>query len=258
MAMRAIEDTISHSAFRVAADDVELDADLALPANASGIAVFAHGSGSSRQSPRNRHVAEILNEASIASLLIDLLTKEEELLDVRTAELRFDIGLLVRRLTAVTDWIGARRELKHLGAGYFGASTGAAAALGAAALRSERIRAVVSRGGRPELAGDALARVSAPCLFIVGGLDPVVLDLNREAITRLPGLTERRLEVVPGATHLFEEPGALDRVAQLASQWFRDHLSEPGPRLSRTPSGAEWSAREERRGAAYLTGFERS
>jgi dienelactone hydrolase len=209
---------------RVPAGGVELAADLSLPESATGLVLFAHGSGSSRHSPRNRRVADVLNRGLIGTILIDLLTEDEEAIDLRTAELRFDIDLLVRRLTAITDWIGAQKNLNTLGLGYFGASTGAAAALGAAADRPDAARAVVSRGGRPDLAGEALSRVLAPCLFIVGGDDPVVLRLNREAIAELPHRTERRLEVIPGATHLFEEPGALDQVAELARGWFQKYL----------------------------------
>jgi dienelactone hydrolase len=169
-------------------------------------------------------VAEVLNRGSIGTILIDLLTGEEEAIDVRTAELRFDIGLLARRLTAITDWIGGQNKFNGFRVGYFGASTGAAAALAAAADRPRMAQAVVSRGGRPDLAGEALSLVLAPCLFIVGGEDPVVLRLNREAIAELPRQTERRLEIIPGATHLFEEPGALDRVAELARDWFQKYL----------------------------------
>jgi len=215
---------IEHAEIAVPAGRVELAADLSLPERATGLVVFAHGSGSSRKSPRNRRVAGVLNQGAIATILIDLLTVEEEAVDARTAELRFDINLLVRRLTAITDWVDGRPDLKSLGIGYFGASTGAAAALAAAANRPETVRAVVSRGGRPDLAGPALSQVLAPCLFIVGGDDPVVVRLNREAIAQLPRKTERRLEIVPGATHLFEEPGALDIVAVLARDWFQKHL----------------------------------
>jgi len=209
----------------VPAGSVELAADLSLPDRATGLVVFAHGSGSSRKSPRNYRVAGVLNQGAIATMLIDLLTSEEETVDARTAELRFDINLLVRRMTAITDWVGGQPGLKRLQIGYFGASTGAAAALAAAALRPETARAVVSRGGRPDLAGSALGQVVAPCLFIVGGDDPVVLRLNREAIAQLPRRTERRLEIIPGATHLFEEPGTLDLVAVLARDWFQKHLN---------------------------------
>ncbi|MGA2714735.1 MAG: dienelactone hydrolase family protein [Bryobacteraceae bacterium] len=219
---------IERAEITVPAGKVELVADLSLPDRATGVVIFAHGSGSSRRSPRNRRVAGMLNQGAIATILIDLLTEEEEAVDVRTAELRFDINLLVRRLTAITEWAGGQPDLQSLGIGYFGASTGAAAALGAAAECPDSVRAVVSRGGRPDLAGPALGRVFAPCLFIVGGDDQVVLRLNREAIADLPRETERRLEIIPGATHLFEEPGALDRVADLALDWFQKHL-KAGP-----------------------------
>jgi dienelactone hydrolase len=215
---------IEHAEITVPAARVELAADFSLPDRATGLVVFAHGSGSSRKSPRNRRVAGVLNQGAIATILIDLLTAEEEAVDARTAELRFDIDLLVRRLTAITDWVGGQADLKSFAIGYFGASTGAAAALAAAANRPETVRAVVSRGGRPDLAGSALGQVLAPCLFIVGGDDPLVLLLNREAIAQLPRKTERRLEIIPGATHLFEEPGALDLVAVLARDWFQKHL----------------------------------
>ncbi|HTA42374.1 MAG TPA: hypothetical protein VK789_08005 [Bryobacteraceae bacterium] len=201
-----------------------LVADLTIPERASGLVLFAHGSGSSRRSPRNQHVAEVLNRGSIATILADLLTEEEEALDQQTAELRFDIGMLARRLIGITDWIERQDHLNKIPLGYFGASTGAAAALIAAADRPDVARAIVSRGGRPDLAGDALSRVVAACLFIVGGYDQVVLHLNREAIAQLPRPTERRLEIVPGATHLFEEYGALDRVAELARDWFQERL----------------------------------
>jgi putative phosphoribosyl transferase len=209
---------------RVPAGKVDLAADLSLPEGAEGLVLFAHGSGSSRHSPRNRRVADVLNRGSIGTIMIDLLTEDEESTDLRTFELRFDIDLLVRRLTAITDWIGEQKNLNKLGLGYFGASTGAAAALATAAARPYIARAVVSRGGRPDLAGSALGRVFAPCLFIVGGDDTVVLRLNHEAIAELPRETERRLEIIPGATHLFEEPGALDRVAELARDWFQQHF----------------------------------
>ena len=216
---------------RVSAGQVDLAADLSLPESATGLVVFAHGSGSSRRSPRNRHVADVLNRGLIGTVLIDLLTEDEEAVDQYSAELRFDIDLLVRRLTAITDWISAQNNLNKLGLGYFGASTGAAAALAAAADRPDAVRAVVSRGGRPDLAGRALGRVLAPCLFIVGGDDPVVVRLNREAIAELPPKTERRLEIIPGATHLFEEPGTLDRVAELARGWFQQYLKAGSTRL---------------------------
>lgn len=178
----------------------------------------------------------VVPDRAIATIPIDLFTAKEEAVDVRTAELRFNIDLLVRRLTAITDWAGGEPDLKGLGTGYFGASTGAAAALAAAADRPESVRAVVSRGGRPDLAGPALGQVLAPCLFIVGGDDPLVLHLNREAMAALPRETERRIEIIPGATHLFEEPGTLDLAAVLARDWFERHLTagsaRPGPARS--------------------------
>jgi putative phosphoribosyl transferase len=204
---------------------LQLSADVSLPDRAKGLVLFAHGSGSSRHSSRNRHVADVLNRGSIGTVLIDLLTEEEEAVDVRTAELRFDIPLLGRRVAAITDWIGRQPHLMNLGLGYFGASTGAAAALVAAAERPKTVRAIVSRGGRPDLAGVALKGVLAPTLFIVGGEDRQVLDLNYSAMAQLPRQTEHKLEVIAGATHLFEEPGALDQVAALARDWFREHLA---------------------------------
>ncbi len=216
---------MEHIAVRVPIDSIELAGDVALPVRAKGLVVFAHGSGSSRRSPRNRHVADVLNQGSIGTVLIDLLTAQEEAVDLRTAELRFHIPLLGRRLVAITDWIQQQAHLKNLGLGYFGASTGAAAALVAAAERPAAVRAVVSRGGRPDLAGAALARVVAPSLFIVGGEDPVVLDLNYSAIEKLPAQTEHKLEIIDGATHLFEEPGTLDQVAILARNWFQRHVA---------------------------------
>jgi dienelactone hydrolase len=203
---------------------IGLAADVSVPERATGLVLFAHGSGSSRHSPRNRHVANVLNRGAIGTILTDLLTEEEEALDIETAELRFDISLLGRRLVGITDWIGRQPVLKNLGLGYFGASTGAAAALVAAADRPKVVQAVVSRGGRPDLAGAALKGVLAPTLFIVGGDDTVVLDLNESAMAQLPRQTEHKLEIIPGASHLFEEPGALDRVAALARNWFREHL----------------------------------
>lgn len=198
--------------------DEEIIGDLTVPDAARGVVVFAHGSGSSRHSPRNRDVAAALNGAGMATLLIDLLTVKEERWRVNV----FDIELLVHRLAAASDWAGTQRELAGLGLGYFGASTGAAAALCAAADRGEQVRAVVSRGGRPDLAGSRLGAVRSPTLLIVGGEDDVVIQLNRDALTQLR--CEAQLEIVPGATHLFEEPGALDHVARLAIAWFARHL----------------------------------
>jgi pimeloyl-ACP methyl ester carboxylesterase len=226
--MRSAVRTPGSAEIRIPAGQVELAADLTVPGRATGIVLFAHGSGSSRHSPRNRMVSEVLNAGDIGTILADLLTQEEEAIDMNTAELRFDIDLLVRRLTAITDWVLGQSKLRKLPLGYFGASTGAAAALGAAADRPGAVNSIVSRGGRPDLAGEALARVFAPCLFIVGGDDPVVVRLNRAALAELPDATERKLEIIPGATHLFEEPGALDRVAQLARNWFQQHFREAG------------------------------
>jgi dienelactone hydrolase len=199
-----------------------IEGDLVMPAGAGALVVFAHGSGSSRHSPRNQHVAAELHDGALATLLIDLLTAEEEAIDLRTAELRFDIELLAERLLGATDWLGSLEEAKALPIGYFGASTGAAAALIAAAERVDSVGAVVSRGGRPDLAGGALPGVRAPTLLIVGGADETVLELNRRSLEQLT--CDRELEVVPGATHLFEEPGALDEVARLARAWFERHL----------------------------------
>jgi putative phosphoribosyl transferase len=199
-----------------------LHGDLAVPDSAIGIVLFAHGSGSRRHSPRNRNVAQVLQKGGLATLLMDLLTSDEEAYDSRTAALRFDIELLGRRLIEATRWLVVQSETAHLPIGYFGASTGAAAALVAAAELPDLAEAVVSRGGRPDLAGEALRQVVAPTLLIVGSRDPVVLELNREALAELAG--EKKLEIVPGATHLFEEPGTLEMVAQLAKNWFVLHL----------------------------------
>lgn len=206
-------------------DNVELAADIIVPEGATGLVLFAHGSGSSRHSSRNRFVAETLHRGGMATILADLLTAQEERIDSETTELRFDIPLLAKRLTGLADWATRQRTLGDLGLGCFGASTGAAAALVTAADRPRIVQAVVSRGGRPDLAASALRGVHAPSLFIVGGEDREVLSLNEWAIARLPSQTERNLEIVPGATHLFEEPSALDRVAALARDWFRDRLS---------------------------------
>jgi putative phosphoribosyl transferase len=206
----------------VEAGAARLAGDLVLPAAARGLVVFAHGSGSSRFSPRNRAVADVLNEAGLATLLMDLLTADEERADVRTRRLRFDIGLLGERVVGAVDRLAREPSLAGLPVGTFGASTGAAAALIAAAERPERVRAVVSRGGRPDLAGEALRRVHAPTLLIVGGNDREVIGLNHLAMEAIPG--DCVLELVPGAGHLFEEPGALRRVAELARDWFLKHL----------------------------------
>jgi dienelactone hydrolase len=216
------DQTVEEQLVRVPAGEVMLYGNLTLPEGSHAIVLFAHGSGSSRHSPRNRYVARLLNEANLSTLLIDLLTLDEEVIDARTAQLRFDIGLLAERLVAATDWLTQFPDTRQLRIGYFGASTGAAAALAAAALRTDVVGAVVSRGGRPDLAGAALMRVQAPTLLIVGENDGQVIQLNREALAQLR--CEKQLMIVPGATHLFEEPGALDVVARLASDWFERHL----------------------------------
>ena len=205
----------------VTSEDGILGGTLAVPPGAHGVVLFAHGSGSSRHSPRNQYVAGVLQEAGFATLLFDLLTEAEERIDRSTAELRFDIELLADRLVQATAWIAGQEELKGMKMGYFGASTGAAAALVAAA-RVKQAAAVVSRGGRPDLAGATLSRVSAPVQLIVGSEDRDVLALNQQAAARLAG--ENKLEVIPGATHLFEEPGAMEQVAQLARRWFERFL----------------------------------
>lgn len=209
---------------RFEADGVELDGDLSIPAAASGLVIFAHGSGSSRHSGRNIAVAAALQNRGLGTLLLDLLTPEEEVIDARTAHMRFDIPLLATRLAAAAEWVSAQSGTRELPLGFFGASTGGGAALIAAAARPERIAAVVSRGGRPDLAGDALPRVSAPTLLIVGENDTEVLQLNEQARTAMR--TEVQLAIVPRATHLFEEPGALETVAQLAGDWFCQHLGK--------------------------------
>jgi dienelactone hydrolase len=213
-------------AVRIAAGSASLDGDLTLPTGAHGVVLFAHGSGSSRHSSRNRYVAQELRRSGLGTLLMDLLTPDEEEVDARTAHLRFDIGLLAERLGAATDWLRGDARTRGLAVGYFGASTGGGAALVAAADRPAEVGAVVSRGGRPDLAGAALPRVQAPTLLIVGGRDEPVIGMNREALARLR--CEKRLEIVPGATHLFEEPGALEEVARLAAGWLARHLAGGG------------------------------
>jgi putative phosphoribosyl transferase len=218
---------IEHAPVTVDVDSVRLEGDLSVPTAAKGAVLFAHGSGSSRHSPRNRYVADVLNEGGLATLLIDLLTEDEQQVDLQTAHLRFDIPFLSRRLEAITDWLANHREMRDLKIGHFGASTGAAAALMAAADLPYRVCAVVSRGGRPDLAGAALARVEAPTLLLVGGADTVVLDLNRKAMALLR--CDKQLQIIPGAGHLFEEPGALKKVAALARDWFLEKLPRPAP-----------------------------
>lgn len=201
---------------------VNLLGELHLPDHATGIVLFAHGSGSSRHSPRNQFVAQVIRDAGVGTLLFDLLTGDEEAIDARTRHLRFDIELLAHRLCGATQWITRNAETKSLKIGYFGASTGAAAALVAAAELGTGISAVVSRGGRPDLAGAALTRVTAPTLLLVGGRDEVVLQFNEEAYEKLSG--QKELAIIPGATHLFEEPGTLEEVAKTAAHWFQHYL----------------------------------
>ncbi|SCG71013.1 dienelactone hydrolase family protein [Micromonospora zamorensis] len=203
--------------------DAQLPADLMLPAQPVGVVLFAHGSGSSRHSPRNVAVARALNGRGLGTVLVDLLTPTEDEVDARTAELRFDIGLLASRLAGIVDWLAVQRPAGDVPIGLFGASTGAAAALVAASSRADRVGAVVSRGGRPDLAEEALAQVRTPTLLLVGGLDEEVIALNERALAELGEVGE--LRVIPGATHLFEEPGTLEQVADQAGTWFTTHLS---------------------------------
>lgn len=209
---------------QIAIGQTVLDGDLTIPQEARGLVLFAHGSGSSRNSPRNKYVAQLLQEDGFATLLMDLLTRREEAIDEQTRHLRFDIPMLAARLVGATDWLLANPATRTLPIGCFGASTGGAAALIAAAERPNAIRAVVSRGGRPDLAGEALARVQAPTLLIVGGHDRQVILLNEQALAQL-GTSEKQLAIVPNATHLFEEEGALEEVARLASDWFVRYLA---------------------------------
>jgi dienelactone hydrolase len=203
----------------IAADNIHIEGMLELPNNAQGIVLFAHGSGSSRHSPRNNYVARILHSGGMGTLLMDLLTPEEDMDD----ETRFDIPLLTRRLLAATDWLQTQYRLNQLPIGYFGASTGAAAALQAAAEPGNKISAVVSRGGRPDMAGaDALSRVNAPTLLLIGGLDDIVIELNQEAFSHMH--CTKHISIIPGASHLFEEPVTLEKVAKLASDWFKHYL----------------------------------
>lgn len=219
---------------RIPCKEATLGGELAIPPGAPGVVVFAHGSGSSRYSPRNQYVARTIRESGNGTLLFDLLTPEEEREDNVTARLRFDIGLLAGRLVEVTRWLAAQPSARGLGLGYFGSSTGGGAALVAAAEVGQGIDAVVSRGGRPDLAGDALPWVDAPTLLIVGGYDQVVIQLNVEALAELH--CGKELKIVPGATHLFEEPGALEAVARLAAEWFRDHLHKHSEASDRSPT----------------------
>jgi putative phosphoribosyl transferase len=214
-AMKSIE-------VRFPAGEVMLGGNLTMPVEANGVVLFAHGSGSSRFSPRNKFVAGVLNGAGLGTLLFDLLTKEEEAIDLRTGRLRFDVSLLAQRLLAATDWVLAQSDMRGVRLGYFGASTGGAAALVAAVERPQAIRGIVCRGSRTDMAAGVLAEVIAPALFIVGEADSQVLRWNRESFAELRG--EKRLEIIPGATHLFEEPGKLEEVARLATGWFLKHL----------------------------------
>src|SRR5438132_9725857 len=209
---------------QIQAGQAALSGNLHIPDGAAALVLFAHGSGSSRHSPRNQFVARTLNNAGLATLLFDLLTPEEESIDARTAELRFNIGLLAERLVHATKWAKQQEQTRDLRIGYFGSSTGGGAALVAAAQLPDDVDAVVSRGGRPDLAGQALPKVKAPTLLIVGGQDDIVIELNEQARDQMG--CEVKLEIIPGATHLFEEPGALEQVAKLASDWFVDHLGE--------------------------------
>src|SRR5712671_6297829 len=210
------------SVIRIPAGRAVLLGNLTIPENGVALVLFAHGSGSSRHSPRNQFVARTLNDAGLGTLLFDLLTPDEETIDARTAELRFNIGLLAERLVHATKWAKQQEQTRDLCTGYFGSSTGGGAALVAAAEIPEDVGVVVSRGGRPDLADEALPKVQAPTLLIVGGNDDVVIELNELARNRMR--CEVKLEIVPGATHLFEEPGALEKVAQLASDWFVSHI----------------------------------
>lgn len=218
-----------HSQVHLRAGTVSLQGNLDVPEEPQGVVLFAHGSGSSRHSPRNRYVAQKLNSAGLATLLVDLLSETEEENDQATGEFRFDIGLLADRLVAATDWLANERCTAGLPVGYFGASTGGGAALVAATRRRDRVDAVLSRGGRPDLAGDALADVRAATLLVVGGDDPVVIRLNEAAFEKL-GAAEKDLVIIPGASHLFQEPGTLEEVARLAADWFQAHLRAPALR----------------------------
>jgi putative phosphoribosyl transferase len=223
--MRPFEEGAGHLV-RVPAGPVVLEGNLEIPEGATGIVLFAHGSGSSRHSPRNRAVARSLQVDGLGTLLVDLLTPDEEMADDASGRLRFDIDLLAERLVGATDWLAKEPATHKLRVGYFGASTGGGAAIVAAAQRPNIVRAVVSRGGRPDLAGSALGRVRVPTLLIVGGEDRPVLAMNRNAFDRIQA--KKRLEIIPGATHLFEEPGALEQVARLAAAWFLEFLTPAG------------------------------
>ncbi len=207
---------------RIKAGKIVLKGDLVIPEKAKGLVLFAHGSGSSRLSPRNKYVAEVLQEQKLATLLMDLLTEEEEQIDLQTSELRFDIPLLAERLAEAARWLKKNPKTKRLHLGCFGSSTGAAAALIVAAKLPHEVKAIVSRGGRPDLARKFLPKVKVPTLLVGGGWEEPGIEMNEKALQDLPG--KKKLEIVPGATHLFEEPGKLEEVAQLAAKWFREHL----------------------------------
>jgi dienelactone hydrolase len=228
---RTTREVGEESLVRVGPEPATLEGNLGVPEGARGVVLFAHGSGSGRHSPRNRFVARRLREAGLATLLIDLLTAEEEAVDRYTGHLRFDIGLLADRLIRATDWLAEQPTTEGLSVGYFGASTGGGAALVAAARRPERVGAVVSRGGRPDLAGEALPAVRAPTLLIVGGDDEPVIGMNEQALAEL-GAPVKQLVIVPGASHLFEEPGKLEEVARLAADWFTRHLRLPAETMA--------------------------
>lgn len=207
---------------QIPSGQLKLEGELSVPPDAMGVVLFAHGSGSSRHSPRNQFVARTIRDAGVGTLLFDLLTQQEEAIDVSTRHLRFDIGLLASRLVDATNWVTTQTKTSHLRVGYFGSSTGGGAALVAAAEVGEEIGAVVSRGGRPDLAGDALPNVKSPTLLLIGELDYPVIRMNEEAYSQMR--CERELKIIPGATHLFEEPGTLEEVASLAASWFQRHL----------------------------------
>ncbi|MHB1037348.1 MAG: phosphoribosyltransferase family protein [Pirellulales bacterium] len=234
----------SQRTLRISTGSVVLEGDLTMPERARGIVLFAHGSGSNRYSPRNRFVAEFFLESNLATLMLDLLTPAEQKIDDQTRQLRFDIRLLADRLIGAADWLATNGLTRDLGIGYYGASTGAAAALMAAAARPKETAAVVSRGGRPDLAGDALVCVVAPTLLLVGENDPVVLDLNEKALRQLAGT--KQLVIIPGATHLFEEPGALEEVARIARAWFESHLTAGRPEGAPRPAVVGRSSRGSR------------
>lgn len=215
-----------HRDVQILSTGVRLEGVMSIPEDATGIVLFVHGSGSSRHSPRNRHVAQTLQEGGLATLLFDLLTPAEEAIDQHTRQWRFDVSLLARRTAAVLEWLDLQLFVHDLKRGLFGSSTGAAAALMAAAELPEKVAAIVSRGGRPDLAGEALPKVQAPTLLIVGGLDEVVIDLNEKALARMQPGSEKKSVLVPGASHLFEESGTLEAVARLARDWFQTHLSK--------------------------------